>query len=252
MKKFIIIGIGFLLLVFVISAINSFKGNPISKLLAKKAAGRYIEEQYSNLDLEIKKSYYNFKFKHYGVVVQSNTSEDTCFTIYTDELGNIDHDDYENMVVNNFNTWIRLNQELDERANELISSKLDYTFDTVSIKFFENSKNNQDLLKLQKDMKLNIKNPPLPLELYVVVFTEEVSYSKIAEVAKAIEKVLKDHSIPIESYSVRLIPMSDKPKNEDEAVSWVNSIAVNNFPDELMTEKNLPDVMEEYELSNWN
>lgn len=46
--------------------------------------------------------------------------------------------------------------------------------------------------------------------------------------------------------------MSDKPKNENEAVSWVNSIAVNNFPDELMSEKNLPDVMEEYELSNWN
>lgn len=252
MKKLIITVTGAILLVFVISAINSFKGNPISKVLAKKAAGKYIEEQYSDLDLEIKKVYYNFKFKHYGVVVQSKTSEDTCFTIYTDGIGNIDHDDYENTVVNNYNTWIRLNQELDERANELISSELDYTFGTVSIQFFENSKNGQDLLKLQKDMKLNIKNPPFPLELYVVVFTEEVSYSKIAEIAKATEKVLKDHSISIESYSVRLIPMSDKPKNENEAVSWENSIAVNNFPDELMSEKNLPAVMEEYELSNWN
>lgn len=250
MKKIIITITGLLLLLFVVSAINSFNGNSISKLLAKNAARRYVEEQYSNLDLEVKKVYYNFKFKHYGVVVQSETSEDTYFTIYTDGLGNIDYDDYENSVVNNFNTWIRLNMELDERANEIISSELNYTFDKISIQFLETSKEDQDLSKLHIDMELDINNPPLPLELYVSVFTEEVSYLEITEVAKAIENVLKNYSIPIESYSVRLIPMSDKPKNANEGVSWVNSIAVNDFPNELMSEKNLPQVMENYELSN--
>lgn len=250
MKKFIIAVIGLLLLVFVISVINGFKGNPISKLLAKNAARRYIEEQYSDLELEVKKVYYNFKFNYYGVDVQSKTSVDTYFTIYTDGLGNIDTDDYVDKVIYNMNTWNRLNKELADRATEIIGRELEYTFDKIVIGFLETCQDYQDLSKLQKDMVLDINNPPLPLELYVVAYTEEVTYSKIAEVAKAIESVLKNHNIPIESYSVRLIPMSDKPKNENEGVSWVNSIAVNDFPHELMSKKNLPQVMENYELSN--
>lgn len=248
-KRFIIISVG-LILLFIVSAINSITGNPISKFLAKRAAGDYIEDKYSDLDLEMKEVYYNFKFKTYGVNVQSKTSEDTSFTIYIDGLGNIDYDDYEHRVTNNFNTWNRLNMEIDERADQLIREELDYVFDKVFIQFIETSKNNQDLLKLRKDMKLDISSPPLPLEAYIVVFAEEVSYAKIAEVAKAIEKVLENHNIPIDTYSVRLIPLSDKPKNEEKGVSWVNSLVVNDFPKELMSERNLPKVMEDFELKN--
>lgn len=248
--KYIVIAIVVSILLLVILAINSFIGNPISKSLAKKAAKRYMKEQYSGLDLEIKKTFYDFKFKSYGVTVQSKTSEDTCFTIHTDGFGNVEDDNYENMVANNFTTWLRLSKELDERANKLLCDEVNYDFDTVRIQFVENSKSNQDLLKLHRDMELDISNPPLPLEVYVSVYTQEVSYTKIAEIAKEVEEVLKNHSIPIESYSVRLIPLSDKPKKENEGVSWVNAIAVNNFPSELMSEKDLVKVMEDYELSN--
>lgn len=250
MKKFVITVVGVLMLIFAISSINSFTGNPISKLFAKKSAKRYMKEQYSSLDLEIKKTFYDFKFKSYGVTVQSKTSKDTCFTIHTDSFGKIEDDDYENMVANNFTTWLRLSKELDEKAIELLSDELDYDFDNVTIQFVETSKSNQDLLKLQRDMKLDISNPPLPLEVYVIVYIQEVSYTKIAVIAKEVEKVLQNHGIPIESYSVRLIPLSDKPKKENEGASWVNSVAVNNFPSELMSEKNLAKVMEDYELSN--
>lgn len=222
-------------------------GNPISKSLAKKAAVQYVNEKYSQLNLDIGEPSYNFKFSAYGVKVQSKTSKDTVFTIHVDGSGNVKDDDYQYEVANNFTTWRRLGEELDAKAKGIIGSKLDYDFDLASIRFVEESKGKQELLKLQRDMKLDIQNPSLPLEAYAVIFTDDVSYNKIAEVAKAIETTLKNQSVPISQYSVRLIPMSDKPGKEDMAVSWVNSLSVSSFPVDLMSEANLPKVMEQFE-----
>ena len=102
-------------------------------------------------------------------------------------------------------------------------------------------------MKFERDMKLDIHNPPLPLTVDVTLFNNDVSYSKIAEVAKALETILKEQDIPINDYCIHILPLSAKPQNKDQAVSWVNSLSVSYFPAERMGEENLPQVMEQFE-----
>ncbi|ACL20493.1 hypothetical protein DesLBE_0931 [Desulfitobacterium sp. LBE] len=237
-----ITGIG--LIVLLLLFVNAWVGNPVSNLLAKQAAQKYIDVNYSNLDLEIQSSNYNFKFDAYLVFVQSSLSEDTAFSIYTDSYGKVLRDDYEYEVANNFTTYRRLDAEMREIAKKLIGSRLDYDFDYISFQF---TKEDHDLMKLERDMKLDISHPPLPLVADVVLYSEDLSYSKVAEVAKALEAILKEESIPVSQYSVRLLPLANKPAKEDQAAPWVNSLSLSDFPAEHMAEDNLPQVMEQFE-----
>ncbi len=230
------------------SVANELVGNPVTKQLAKKAVRQYVDENYSDLNLELSEPHYNFKFDCYGVVVKSKTSVDTVFRVYTDKLGKIKEDDYKYEVANCFTTLRRLSSELDEKANEVISNKVDYDFDYISIRFIQTSKEEDEILsKLKLDMELDIYHPVIPLNTDVCIYTDDVSWNKIAEVGLALKQVLEDENIPITQYSIRLIPLEDKPKNEDEAVSWVNSLSISDFPSDRMVENNLPKVMEQFE-----
>jgi hypothetical protein len=91
-------------------------------------------------------------------------------------------------------------------------------------------------------------NPPLPLMVNVAIFSNDLSYSKIAEVAKALQVTLNEQNIPVQEYSIRIIPLADKPENQDQAVTWANSLSVSDFPAEKMSAENLPQVMEQFEI----
>lgn len=236
-----ITGIG--LIVLLLSFVNSFVGNPVSKVLAKKAAQQYIETNYNNLNLEIQKSNYNFKFNSYYVFAQSSTSVDTAFNIYVDSYGNVIRDDYEFEVANHFTTFRRLDDELRKLGNEILGGKLDYDFDHISLPFVKEG----TFETLERDMKLDIHNPPLPLMVNVVLFSHDVSYSKIAEVAKAVEAVLQEQDIPVREYNIRILPLADKPENDKQAVSWVNSLSISSYPADRMDKENLPLAMEQFE-----
>ncbi|AFQ43837.1 hypothetical protein [Desulfosporosinus meridiei] len=243
MKKILAGAFGLGLIILLLLFVNSFVGNPVSNALAKKAAQQYIDTKYSDLNLKIERSNYNFKFGSYFVFVKSGTSEDTAFSIYVDSYGNVIRDDYEYEVANNFTTFRRLDEELREIAKEMIGGELDYDFDHIALPFVKEG----DLSKLERDMTLDIHNPPLPLTIDVTLFSQDVSFSKIAEVAKALEAVLHERDIPVREYSIRILPLSDKPQSENQAVSWVNSLSVSYFPSERMGEANLPQVMEQFE-----
>ncbi len=232
------VGLIILLLLFV----NSFVGNPVSNALAKKAAQQYIDANYSELNLQIQRCTYNFKISSYSALVQSNTSQDTVFRIDVDSFGGVLRDDYEYEVANNFTTFRRLDEELGKIAEEIIGGKLDYDFENIFLLFVKEA----DIMELDRDMKLDINNPPLPLMVDVTVFSNDVSYNKIAEIAKALENVLGEQDIPVDEYSVRILPLSNKPKNENQAASWVNALKVSYFPANRMAEENLPQVMEHF------
>lgn len=242
-KKILAGVFGIALIILLLLFVNSFVGNPVSKALAKKAAQQYIDANYSELNLQIKRCAYNFKFSCYYAYVQSSTSEDTAFSIDVDSYGNVLRDDYESEVVNNFTTFRRLDEELREIAEEMISSKLNYDFDNIFLHFAKEA----DFMELERDMKLDIHNPPLPITVDVTLFSEELSYHKIAEVAKALENVFQEQSVPVDEYSIRLLPLSNKPENEKQAVSWVNALSLSDFPADRMSEEDLPQVMEQYE-----
>ncbi len=238
-KKTLAGALGIVLIILLLLFVNSFVGNPVSNVLAKKAAQQYIDANYSELDLQIQRCAYNFKFSSYYVFVQSSTSQDTAFSIDVDSFGNVLRDDYEYEVANNFTTFRRLDEELRRIAEERIGGKLDYDFEYISLRFVKEA----DFMKLKRDMKLDIYDPPLPLAIDVTLFSDDLSYNKIAEVAKALEDLLKQQSIPIDEYSIRILPLANKPKNEKQAVSWVNALSISCFPANRMGEENLPQAM---------
>lgn len=244
-KKVLAGTLGFALIIGLLLLANSLVGNPISKLAAQKAIKEYTASHYSHLDLELGKVNYNFKFGCYGAMAQSKTSEDTKFYIYTDSLGKNVADYYESEVANCFTTWRRLSSKLDEEAEKVIKP-LGYDFDHISIEFYEDEKGEDVRNKLSLDMTLDIQNPPAPLEADVCLFTEDVSWEKIVEVAMRLDEAMKANSIPIETISVRLIPLENK-RAEGEAVSWMNSLDLTSFPVARMSTENLAEVMAQYE-----
>ncbi|WP_041669209.1 YfjL-like protein [Acetobacterium woodii] len=247
-KKIIISAIGIGLIMFVVALVNSFTGNPIANGLAKEAALHYMDSHYRDLNLAIVKSGYNFKDGWYYVSVQSDISKDTAFNIYVDSYGNVKSDDYAYEVENNFTTFRRLDKELREKAIEMIAGKLNYDFDYIALRFVKEA----NLMMFERDMELDIHKPPLPITIDVVLFNEAVSYDKIAEVGKALEAILAANNVPVADYNIRILPLSDKPQNEDQAVSWVDSLSVSDFPAAQMDAKNLPQVIEQFELNRVN
>lgn len=107
-------------------------------------------------------------------------------------------------------------------------------------------------MMLERDMQLDSHNPPLPITIDVTLFSDDVSYNKIAEVAKALEAILFENNIPVVNYNIRILPLSDKPQNKDQAVSWVNSLSVSDFPAAQMSAENLPQVIEQFEINRVN
>ncbi|MFT4142940.1 MAG: hypothetical protein QM644_00685 [Mobilitalea sp.] len=246
-KKIIaaIVAIG--LIVLLLLFVNSWVGNPFSKTLAKKSAKEYVTSNYKDLDLQIIHATYNFKFSNYIVRVQSSISPDTVFNIYTDDYGKVQSDDYDYEVANHMSTWRRLDSEMHELAKSLIIGKLAYDFDNVYLSFAVDDEKDIDFTSLTRDMELDIHNPPLPLQINVSFYNDEVSYDKIAEIAKSLEALLKDQNISVSQYNIRVIPIENKPEKEGYASSWVDSLSVSYLPADKLQEDNLSQVIEQFE-----
>ncbi len=171
--------------------------------------------------------------------------------VYVNQYGTVMRDDYEYEVANNFTTWRRLDEEMRRLAEEIVGERLEYDVENVFLSIEKES----DIMGLERDMILDIQHPPLPLVIDITIFHEDVSYQTIAKVAKAMETILMEQKIPIDKYSVKVIPISDKPEDEAEAFSWVNSLSVSDFPASQLNAENLYEVMEQFEtdrVSDYN
>lgn len=90
---------------------TAFFGNPVSKFLVTRNAGNYLEENYKNKDCYIDVVKFDFKTGNYYVLIKSETSADSSFTLYADMNGKIVYDTYESSVVQKWNTANRINYE---------------------------------------------------------------------------------------------------------------------------------------------
>ena len=100
---------------------NAFLGNPVSWMLAKHAAEKYLAEQYAGTDYQLSGVNYSFKDAKYLAYVESPSSPDTHFGIMLTGWGTLVYDEFENYVTSGWNTW----QRLDEEYRELVDSILD-------------------------------------------------------------------------------------------------------------------------------
>ena len=141
MKKKVLKIIAFVVAVALIVGIawvaNGLNGNPISKMLAKKAANEYLEEHFPDTDYYIQELGFSFKFSNYYAHVRSETSMDTQFTLDIDMLGNVYFDTYES-VTGGFVTARRVEQEYRELTNQIFENpafiyKSDIQYGTLEI-----------------------------------------------------------------------------------------------------------------------
>ena len=89
--------------------LNAFLGNPVSRMLAKQTAVRYIEENYPGFYME--NLGFDLKTTGYYAHAASPESIDSRFSIYLDMTGHLKYDTYESRVLQKGNTADRLNTE---------------------------------------------------------------------------------------------------------------------------------------------
>ena len=127
LKLFAII-LAVILLSVVLYFYLGFFGNPVSKLLMKNSAEKYVAENYP--DCHIETVGYNFKDGRYFAKIQKEGSVDTNFFVYADWLGNISYDSYESYVTSGHNTANRMMMEYrDLLENAVPNQNVDYTID---------------------------------------------------------------------------------------------------------------------------
>lgn len=149
-KKRIIAGIlAFTLIGFILFIANAFIGNPISKMLANRAAEKYVEQNYGDLDLELEKATYNFKDGNYTVYAESKKSIDTHFYLNFSGTGQFMYDDYETSVLSKFNTWERIDKEYREWVDTVFMNDFPYESD-IAFGEIPGEEEDQDALELDR------------------------------------------------------------------------------------------------------
>lgn len=239
-KKILAALLGITLILFLLSFVNSAVGNPISNTLAKNAAQKYINKNYSNLNLEIIRSNYNFKFGSYVVFCQSTNSVDTAFSVLVDSFGNVLSDEYEYEVANNFTTYRRLNDELRTIGDKLLRDNLKYN---ISNALFIMDMSKEDILQLTKDMPLDINNPPAKLEASIYIIDNDVTYKKVAEVLKKMAEVCSKENLTISTYSIRI--ECDESLKDESKTKEKNFISLYNIPAKILQSDDLPKALQE-------
>ncbi len=125
MKKALKIAAGalaFLLIAGLLALANAFVGNPVSRVLAKRAAGTYLLETYPGMGLELEGVSYSFKTGGYLAQASLPGSLDTHFTLDISMTGRVLYDRYESHVASGFNTWQRLDAAYREKADGVLDA----------------------------------------------------------------------------------------------------------------------------------
>ncbi len=225
---------------FIASIIMAFYGNPITAVIATAKIRNYVEDTYPNMDLEVPKAGYNFKFEEYISHVESKTSPDTHFDVSWVK-GKI-YDTYESFVTRRGNTFDRLSREFRDRVEQIIQKEFLYT---TSILLVDLGKEEQNISHLTLDMPLDPSNPPMPANLTIYILSNDVSYEFLSARLQELQSIMEENKIPIATYSV----VVEEPliEGEEKAAPDGENIYLYDFPSEKISSDNLVEVIKEHQ-----
>ncbi len=106
----------------VCSFANSLVGNPISKILARRTAEKYLETTHPDTDYTVETVSYSFKDGGYYAHVVSRSSMDGHFTLRISMTGKLTGNDYASRVENHGNVANRLYFEYREMVDSVLKS----------------------------------------------------------------------------------------------------------------------------------
>ncbi len=230
-----------LLLGIVLFALLSFYGNPISKIMADKAADEYLKTHYRDLDLVHERAYYNFKDGTYVVELWDKNSVDTKFTLEYDSFGKMKRDTYDERL---FNTFRRYMGFLDDLGEEIAKdSGLDFVIwlrpdDDIDYRAY-----------LTLDQDFDADNLPSKITAGFKAYAEKPALEDLMNGLKKVYEALKSRDIAVSSYSGLIIPNADK-KEDGEAETWKNAISVNAVPEKVIVDGDLDELKRIFDEGN--
>lgn len=220
---------------FLIFFANSFFGNPISKALATHSIKEYVKEEYPHHNLEVNSAVYNFKMGDYIATAKSKDSVDTYFMVHCSWDGTVLDDEYKEMVLSGWNTFHRFEQEYQKSVEDLVASNLPYDFDMIIPGL---NKSDQPSVKVPLDAEFDIYNVPYKKYLTVYMYTDELSWDKLAQTTLEVDRLMQENQLSVNEYTIVLEPLSAKEEKKREMMG------IYDFPQELLSSENLADVME--------
>lgn len=189
------------LIIAILAITNAFVGNPISMKLAERAIDKHVEENYSDLDLQVGKVYYDFKDGAYRGDVHSNRSVDTSFVVYYSR-GKIYRDTYEGDVLELWNTIQRLSADYSNLAREIIAQDLGYEENKTFVDYHEDLYENPDYI-LELDMSFD-RELPIPANISMHLDVKKASLEKADHILKQAHRAFKENRCDFKLYHLTL------------------------------------------------
>lgn len=240
-SKIILNAVLTILLLIVIFTQFVFYGNPISKILADKAADEYLKTHYRDLDLVHERAYYNFKDGVYVVRLWDKKSIDTQFSLEYDSFGKMKRNTYDERLFNTFRRYMRfLNRLGHEIAND---AGLGFELwlrpdDDVDYRAY-----------LTLDQDFDEDDLPSKITADFKAYAEKPSLEDLMDGLKKVYEALKKRDIAVSSYSGLVIPNADK-EEDGEAETWENAISVNAVPEEVIVDQDMKELKRIYDQGN--
>ena len=204
-KRFIAGILGIFLMGIVLWGANDLLGNPISAAFATHKVKEYVAEKYPELDLEVGKAHYNFKFKTYGVDVSSKTSIDTHFSVEY-RNGKIKYDEYESYVQGKFNTRDRLGETCAKEVIPLLSRIAQLQDNTTMVNLVDPERlGESERESLEKSIVLDMPfNKALAANMCITIRAEltDTSPKNLEELLKESYAILKEEGYKFKNYEL--------------------------------------------------
>lgn len=230
-----------ILLAIALFIVLSFYGNPISKIMADKAADQYLETHHTDLDLVHERAYYNFKDGTYVVELWDKNSVDTKFDLSFDSFAKMTNDTYSDRLFNTFRRYMYL---LDELGDEIAK---DSGFDFELWLRPDDNFDYREYLTLDQDFDKD--NLPSKITAGFKAYAEKPSLDDLMNGLKKVYEALKERNIAVSTYSGLVVPNADKAE-EGRAESWANAISAGDVPERVIVDGDMEELKRLFDEGN--
>ncbi|WMJ23785.1 hypothetical protein RBG61_03730 [Paludicola sp. MB14-C6] len=206
--KVICAAIAFVLIFFIFFILNSFVGNPISSTIAKNKIEAYVSENYDISDLELGKTWYNFKDGKYQIRIKSKTSKHTDFYIAYGR-----HEIYDSYLSGEVGCYL----------TDII--RKEYSYEGVDF-IFHFGRFEKSMIKQKIHIPIDLNNIPVEVNLNINAYSDNPSKEESKKLMIEAYRIMKKNNISIANYSVSL----RKPNMTDEDFKHTDEWSLSGIP----------------------
>lgn len=216
----------------------AFNGSIIARAVTTLRVKNYVSSKYENEPYEVGFARYDFKCNMYFCIVQSSESEDTRFSVWNSKDGI--RDDFESSVGGRENTYLRLQQSIDDYAEKIVKKAFKHKTSLVLCDRSETTDEKNDIKNLTLDMPFSVKDFPFDCTLTVWVETagKEPTWEELAERFKELDNAVGDKLPSVKYYSLSI---QDKYTENDgtEPKNRTNEVCAFNVPKDVIVNGDL-------------